>query len=656
MADLENKESSIVNPEVTSNPVPDQQESNIPSNSIEPNTQEFPKEETFDYSDSDRVTSPNVILTTGEGKKIGFNSQEYQKNQVGTDSQSSHFASADYHIEPLTPTPAQPNQERATEEMRNIFEIDTKHEKPTEIIKDIRKYPAYDGEESEEKYKKDREKLDDADRRAIKQNDQGVYFEAEMVKINQHLKEYDENLRKGRELNENEVNFLRDQYLNRLPRYEEFKASYEAKNLTEEDKKILLSAHFANEISEFEKSLKTPEGKYSSINCNLKQLGALYDMHEKELIRAHVQDRRSRQQSSEDENRLKREEEYKKQFEETYGIPWSVEAAKLMQERDILKTERNLFKEDKAKNLNGDEAEKTDETVIPTEIEDTEKTDPNKERKERNFKRVLLIGGVVSGVTTGLLVTSATIPPIGAALIASNALTAGSDFVLKLSGQSLLKKITSENDPERKHKLEKRLEKINKIRNAISYIKPFIRGATLGFAGSVLFRNIFLGGQSVLEKMASTSSGEGASSNLGTLNNEGSTNQNMGESLPSTPSEEQVVTSGSQEGVGVEQIPTDMSAGQPEAWMTGDSFKASDLGWDYNKLGWLGDNVSISAKGGRYGLLQKDFFGKLFESVPLEYLRGPEAAKIVNSSLIDAYNGANPIEAASQAAQLILGQ
>jgi len=125
MADLENKESSIVNPEVTSNPVPDQQESNIPSNSIEPNTQEFPKEETFVYSDSDRVTSPNVILTTGEGKKIGFNSQEYQKNQVGTDSQSSHFASADYHIEPLTPTPAQPNQERATEEMRNIFEIDT---------------------------------------------------------------------------------------------------------------------------------------------------------------------------------------------------------------------------------------------------------------------------------------------------------------------------------------------------------------------------------------------------------------------------------------------------------------------------------------------------------------------------------------------------
>ena len=82
-------------------------------------------------------------------------------------------------------------------------------------------------------------------------------------------------------------------------------------------------------------------------------------------------------------------------------------------------------------------------------------------------------------------------------------------------------------------------------------------------------------------------------------------------------------------------------------------FRASDYGWDPNRLGWLGDRVSVGPQGGSHGLLQKDFFGELTKLVPKEKLMGQASGDVVNSFLRNAYNGVNPTQAAQSAAQAL---
>jgi len=96
--------------------------------------------------------------------------------------------------------------------------------------------------------------------------------------------------------------------------------------------------------------------------------------------------------------------------------------------------------------------------------------------------------------------------------------------------------------------------------------------------------------------------------------------------------------------------------GGPENWMTEKTFSAADLGWDYNRLGWIGDNVHLTNLGGPHGVMQGEFFGELTKLVPREELLGQVNGDIVNQFLGQAYRGANPIDAARAAAEILLKQ
>ncbi len=91
-----------------------------------------------------------------------------------------------------------------------------------------------------------------------------------------------------------------------------------------------------------------------------------------------------------------------------------------------------------------------------------------------------------------------------------------------------------------------------------------------------------------------------------------------------------------------------------ENWLPGDTFNASDFGWNYNEMGWLGNKVYLTNAGGNSGILQGDFFKELARLVPKDQLLGQESGNIVNQFLRAAYGGMNPSEAASKAAELLL--
>ena len=92
-----------------------------------------------------------------------------------------------------------------------------------------------------------------------------------------------------------------------------------------------------------------------------------------------------------------------------------------------------------------------------------------------------------------------------------------------------------------------------------------------------------------------------------------------------------------------------------ENWLTGETFNASELGWDYNEMGWLGDRVHLTELGGQNGIMQGEFFQELSRLVPREKLVGQASGNIVNQFLRQAYGGLDPAVAAQKAAEVLLG-
>lgn len=90
-------------------------------------------------------------------------------------------------------------------------------------------------------------------------------------------------------------------------------------------------------------------------------------------------------------------------------------------------------------------------------------------------------------------------------------------------------------------------------------------------------------------------------------------------------------------------------------WIPGETFNASDFGWDYNQMGWLGDKVYLT-NAGENSILQRDFFTELSKLVPKDVLMGQNSGNIVDQFLRSAYGGMNPTEAAGKAAELLLGK
>jgi len=94
----------------------------------------------------------------------------------------------------------------------------------------------------------------------------------------------------------------------------------------------------------------------------------------------------------------------------------------------------------------------------------------------------------------------------------------------------------------------------------------------------------------------------------------------------------------------------------PENWLTGETFNASELGWNYNEMGWLGDRVHLTELGGQNGIMQGKFFQELSRLVPRDRLVGQASGNIVNQFLRQAYGGLDPAVAAQKAAEALLSR
>ena len=131
-----------------------------------------------------------------------------------------------------------------------------------------------------------------------------------------------------------------------------------------------------------------------------------------------------------------------------------------------------------------------------------QETDPNKERKERNWKRAALIAGVVAGGSTGILggVPAAGIGAL--ACIGAGVINKGVDFIGSKRINKLTEQLKTTTDPETKTKLEKRIKNWEKARKGTEYVKSFLTGAKLGLLASSIFSGAFMGGHGLVWNQA----------------------------------------------------------------------------------------------------------------------------------------------------------
>lgn len=295
------------------------------------------------------------------------------------------------------------------------------------------------------------------------------------------------------------------------------------------------------------------------------------------------------------------------------------------------------------------------------EITKVETIDPNKEKRERNLKRVAMIAGVVVGAGTALAVGSGfaslgVFACMGAGLLNKGIDSLGASRINKISEQ--LKNTT---DPELKAKLEKRIANWEKIRTGTKYIDKFLKGASIGLFVGGIGSAIFMQGHGLLLNTQEASVLPGSKSGEQAVDSRVSETSSGNSSVSENISADSIVP---------ENISTDSSIAQStseslsnistetidSSWMGGETFNASDLGWDSNQMGWLGDKVYLTDAGGNSGVLQGNFFKELAKLVTKEQLIGQESGNIVNQYLRSAYGGMNPSDAASKAAELILGK
>lgn len=416
-------------------------------------------------------------------------------------------SNTDLGHEPSKEEDPRPQFSRASTDMRSTWSINPKEgEKPTELVKDIRKYPeAGELDKKSEDYKKDRSKLDYKDQIAMKQGDQGVYALAEQVKILNSIKKYEQDLRNGIELQQKDIDILLENHLSKDTRYVAFKKSYESKNLTDEDKKVLLDSHFKDEKEKYLTNLKKDD-KYSSANLGLDELILLRDTYKKELISGHAQDLMARQQTSREgyemEERKRQEDEFKKQ-----NPDWTPAFAREEQAKQIAEMENSLLI-DKVNQLEQGTNPTPEPSPIPTPEPTPEplpKPNPEKDpitdrRKERNLKIATFVGGVIVGGTVGVLGGAAVAAPVAATCGFVNLLSLGAKKFTDWRLSSLNKKLESASNLEDKAKIDKKIKTNEKVQNilnskAMQYFKLFTGGVAIGAGASTILSNLFFDGK-----------------------------------------------------------------------------------------------------------------------------------------------------------------
>jgi len=269
----------------------------------------------------------------------------------------------------------------------------------------------------------------------------------------------------------------------------------------------------------------------------------------------------------------------------------------------------------------------------------------NKKKKERKEKIIKIAAGIVGA---GVALTT---PALGVAAVIG--ITFGGRTLGRVA-QKQSEKLRSQSNSikyeSRKGKTLIELEEMDRKQkrkefwaNRLGEASAILIGGSTGYAIGTLFEGI-------IGKDFHLGGGKAPETPIGTTSNNTPTATSESGSLGGNTSSAQASAPNST-------MPDATTIGtSPENWLTGETFNASELGWNYNEMGWLGDRVHLTELGGQNGIMQGKFFQELSRLVPRDRLVGQASGNIVNQFLRQAYGGVDPAVAAQKAAEVLLGR
>ena len=268
----------------------------------------------------------------------------------------------------------------------------------------------------------------------------------------------------------------------------------------------------------------------------------------------------------------------------------------------------------------------------------------NKKKKERKEKIIKIAAGIVGA---GVALTT---PALGVAAVIG--ITFGGRTLGRVA-QKQSEKLRSQSNSikyeSRRGKTLIELEEMDRKQkrkefwaNRLGEASAVLIGGSTGYAIGTLFEGI-------VGKDFHIGGGKAPETPIGTTSNNTPTATSESGSLGGNTSSAQASAPNST-------MPDATTIGtSPENWLTGETFNASELGWNYNEMGWLGDRVHLTELGGQNGIMQGKFFQELSRLVPKDRLVGQASGNIVNQFLRQAYGGLDPAVAAQKAAEALLG-
>jgi len=152
------------------------------------------------------------------------------------------------------------------------------------------------------------------------------------------------------------------------------------------------------------------------------------------------------------------------------------------------------------------ETEKSEGEEIQNNKVETEKSgvdEMEKRKKERDYKRIAFIAGVVAGGATGIIGGVPAIPTAGLAAGIIRLSTFATDKLSARNINHLQNELKNEADAQRKALLEEKLSKWNKVINITQHINKFLEGSAWGLAGSWAISKFLMGGKGIGEALAS---------------------------------------------------------------------------------------------------------------------------------------------------------
>lgn len=505
-------------PTVVSNAGNTESTESVDQNSQEEGDTTSTNTEAISYPSSPKKSVTNVVRNEGTDK-VSLNADE---------NSNSYRASSDYNkFSPEhTFTPDTPTHNRSKQ--KDTWSI-KKGEKPTEIIENS-DYSINRTRSEKDERSKSLKDLDEVDQHGMRVGYRSSFQTAERIKVLDNIKEYDKQLRNGRELTEKEKDLLLETELSKVKAYQDEKKYYELKKLPQEDIDLLLNNHFEDEINTILEGFKNSNGEFNSTELNIDQLVLLKEAYKKSIVKEFAEDRMARMDESDERFRKKRENDY---LEENPN--WTPETARKDQRVRLAEEKVGLYREQMLQNKqNGNEGDENEDSTIPNptpkEIEPEEAEDT--EAQERKIKRIALIAGVVAGSTTTILGGAAVLPAAGGIAVGGGLLSTGTEALSNWRIKKLNEKLSTTEDPTEKVQIEKRLANWNKVRKIASTARGFFTAGAIGVTAGGLFNHFVMGGEGLISKLTPDKTG-----NLGKTPEVTSKSKNP-QSVTNTPSQQ----------------------------------------------------------------------------------------------------------------------